>query len=53
MQKKAIRQQKIADYLRTQKGLIRILLPTQFGDGFDMRIPCLNNDWYNERYFLY
>ena len=42
--KKSNKATKIADYLRTQKGLIRILLPTQFGDGFDMRIPCLNND---------
>ncbi len=31
---------KTADYLRTQKGSIRILLQTQFGDGFDMIILC-------------
>ena len=34
----------VADYLRTQKGFVRILLPTQFGEGFGMKVPCLNNN---------
>lgn len=35
---------KVAEYLRTQTGYVRLLIPTHFGDGFDLRIPCLGNE---------
>lgn len=33
----------VAEYLRTQKGYVRILIPTNIRGDFDVRIPCLNN----------
>lgn len=34
---------RVADYLRDTTGFVRILIPTQLGDGFEMKVPCLNN----------
>jgi hypothetical protein len=33
--------QKITEHLRTGHGYIRILMETAFGNGFDLKVPCL------------
>lgn len=33
--------QKIAEHLRTGHGYVRILMETHFGNGFDLKVPCL------------
>ena len=33
--------QKITEHLRTGHGYIRILIETAFGNGFDLKVPCL------------
>lgn len=42
--KKSNKATRVTEYLKTKKGYVRILLPTQFGDGFDLKVPCLNNE---------
>ena len=33
----------VTEYLKNEKGYVRIIIPTMQGAGFDVSIPCLNN----------
>lgn len=33
----------VSNYLRNEKGYVRIIIPTNYGNGFDLKIPCLYN----------
>ena len=35
--------QKIVEHLLTGHGFLRIIIETHFGDGFDMKVPCLSD----------
>ena len=35
--------QKIVEHLLTGHGYLRVIIETHFGDGFDMKVPCLSD----------